>query len=144
MKLPLVNIDVAEALKELGFNWKVKYFWDCNSPDNVPYQYVGEDNYNDDTIFSSKCYYSAPEQAMAVKWFRDTHNIIITIDVNCSQNDFSFGYDWYIWRHSKYGYIEEYSTPTNCPIGEWTYSSYEEAELEGIKVAIKYLKCAKQ
>lgn len=109
MNLQIIPFEVANDLKELGFDWV------CTSDFRI-------------------------EQALVCRWFRDVHNIIITIDVNCSQNDFSYGYDWCIWRHSKYGHIEEFSIPTNMPIGEWTYDAYEEAELEGIKTAIKYLK----
>ena len=129
MKLQLVDYQTAKDLKELGFNWKVRYFWDENSPKLTPYGYNYEDNYNDDIIFESKNYYSAPEQALVTKWFRDIYGLSIET-VRLPK-----GYETCVTRIN-----DEYLDVVIGGSKFNTWPIYEEAVLEGIKKTINYIK----
>lgn len=131
-KLQIVPFDVAQDLKELGFDWGVKYaynntgvLWDAT--------YIN----NQELTSSLRYSYAAPEQTLVCKWFRDVHKLHLDVRTAFSYSLEQVYYfnemrhvvkfqDKHIWD----GFVFKNNQVNN----------YEEAELEGIREAIKYLK----
>ncbi len=134
MKLPIVDFETAKELKKLGFNELHNNCYRFDSTEEI-YVLVGENGVSYFNNQADKDGYvadiTAPEQAFVVKWFRDVHDILVYADVFdkgfLEKNKFC--YQWRIFPRTDDWFvsIEEYKT-------------YEEAELEGIKEAINYLK----
>lgn len=138
MKIPIVPFDVAKDLKELGFDWQVSWmyyymkfsneiglqFCDFLSRGiNPKYGFNFNHRYSTDT---NELPISAPEQALIVKWFRDVHKIVLNIIYTAS-----------IEKYEVSVVISDTWCYNRCiPI----FNTYEEAELEGIRETIKYLK----
>ena len=109
-----VSFEVAKLLKEKGFDWECrtrKYYpepeYDAESPNGV----------------------YAPTHQMALKWLREVHKIIITIDFDEYELE-SQG------TKVGYGYnLQLESNPREfAKISEMVYDSYEET----VEAAIKY------
>ena len=81
----------------------------------------------------------APIYQQAFRWFRDKYDIHYSIDRECSQHDFKWGYNWSLYNWT--GMFDEYLTSApNAPVGEWVYDTYEEAELACIVKLIEIVK----
>lgn len=115
MKLQIVSFDVAKDLQELGFNWRTRQTYTQLT------DWLSE---NDSEL--NRHMLKAPEQALVVKWFRDVHNLKITV---YPKRFFEDLYCLSISNKKKIIYEEKHF-----------HRTYEEAELEGIKECIKYLK----
>lgn len=84
MELKLVDKEIAIQLKELGFDWKSRSYYENDS-----LQYLEKDegsywNYNE----KSRDKYnicSAPTQALVRKWFREIHDIHVEVNVEHSK-----------------------------------------------------------
>lgn len=136
-KLPIVPFDVAEDLKELGFDWS------CSQHYNDAFD--GDIRLQD---FSTLWTYPAPEQASVAKWLRDVHDINLFVHQECIGSDeFCYTYEMkYLPKEfadckrkaTKYIYVQSFCMGFGSYSGGW--DNYEEAELEGIREAIKYLK----
>lgn len=139
MKLPIVPFDVAKDLKELEFDWYVNWmYYYAKGSDaivlqfsdylsgsvNPKYGFNFNHRYSTDT---NELPVSAPEQSLVVKWFRDVHGLDIFIRW-CSV--YYNGYVYELWKGNEFISCNEFVENL----------TYEEAELEGIKEAIKYLK----
>lgn len=156
MKLQLVDYQTANDLKELGFDWPVtKYYnhegklivnFDDSGYNEREYYFDADsfyENWNDGRRVddnNASCWgctskifkecYSAPEQALVVKWLRDVHKLDVDVSwcgkgykaciIKITPNS---GFDILI-SGSKFNF----------------YDTFEESELEGIKEVIKYLK----
>ena len=56
------------------------------------------------------------------------YDIHYSIDRECSQQDYKWGYNWSLYNYT--GIFNEYLTShPDAPAGEWVYDTYEEAEL---------------
>lgn len=122
------------AVKELGFDEPCLAIYNS---------YTKEFCYNPyPSDFSSEDVTPLPLKSQFFKWVREKYGIDSDINVNVSQHDFSKGYDWYIYAHtkSKVGHLELWSDPANMPIGEYTYDTYEQAEDALIDKIIELLK----
>lgn len=79
-----------------------------------------------------KCY--CPTHQMAMKWLREIHNRIITIDYDSYENEddsVTTGYSFSIQKKEK---------PTEYEyIHDWVYDTYEEAVEESIKYSLNTL-----
>ena len=61
-----------------------------------------------------------------------------TIETNCSQHSFEWGFDYTIYDKEKDKWLS--TEPQNCPPGETTYKTYEEAENACIDKLIEMVK----
>ena len=114
------NFEVAQLLKEKGFNWNTdkQYYLD---------KIVGDYNITDRSRNPER-YLDAPTLQMAMKWLREVHHIFIDIVSRFSMNadkDVCFSY-------SCKKLTETYKSSYEYGDGEWL--SYEEA----CEAAIKY------
>ena len=80
-------------------------------------------------------YISAPTQSLLQKWLREVHKIEVLIEADCCQQNFEYGYDFYIWN--KNDADEFWSAPDN---GNSTYKTYEEALEDGLKYVLNLIK----
>ena len=110
MNLPIVDFETTKEVEEFGFNWKCDYHYDKHGDLDGH----GRPDKLDITY--------APYQSEVVKWFRDEHDIYIEPSINLEEK-----YDNVV--------VVDY----NAEVKE-NYSTYEAAELAGIKKAIEILK----
>lgn len=155
MKLQLVNFDTAKDLKELGFDWPCYAVWNDFRPylgnePSEPYCVHFGIHQNDKNRKGCPDEYSAPEQAFATKWLREVYHIYII------PNRWSNGMTDRIQRHHltvdpqseliKFGMWRVDILVEDPDKDDWKKTitafadTYEEAEAEGIRRAIKYLK----
>jgi hypothetical protein len=114
----------ALALKELGFNEPCFKVYDTMG-------YVQDEQ----TMLNMRLdYCSAPLYQQAFRWFREKQ-YYSEITTECTQADGSIGFSWRIWKP---WLIEEWS-PENGN-DEWSYKTYEEAELECLIKLIEIVK----
>ncbi len=114
------------ALKELGFDEPcfgyyengVFIFWYDSKQDNE---------------FLLNC--SAPLKQQVFRFFRDNHQLFYTIETNCSQLSSEWGFDYTIYDKGNDKWLS--TEPQNCPSGETTYKTYEEAESDCLNKLIK-------
>jgi len=144
-KLAIVPFNIAKDLKELGFNWGVLGAYNSQGV----YWPSGYTN-NKELEFG----YAAPEQALVALWLRNVHNVHIQPNYTVfddSKYEHYVGYRLNIIIGEKgefkaYNLIlndDELNLKYNGGIMQGhgiVFASYEEAELEGIKECIKYLK----
>ncbi len=133
MEDEFVTYNQALALKELGFDEPCfgKIYADGGS-EQLSYLYKNSDQIGKVT----SC--SAPLYQQAFRWFRDKHQLFYTIETNCSQLSFEWGFDYTIFdkENDKWTSTE----PQNCPPGETTYKTYEESESACINKLIELIK----
>ena len=134
MESEFVTYCQAVAIKELGFNGPCfsLYF-----PDGVFSDMIHSFTVNSDMDKLTQCI-KAPLKQQVVKWFRDTHQLYYTIEINCSQLSFEWGFDYTIYDKGNDKWLS--TEPQNCPPGETTYVTYEEAESACIDKLIELIK----
>jgi hypothetical protein len=135
MNKEFLPYEQALSLKELGFDKPcLAWFSDRNI------RIVGvngcallslpvNSNFNGDDEFVT-----APTYSQAFRFFREKQ-YFSEILIECDQHDASIGYSWWIWKLNE---IEEYSPDKKG--FEWSYNSYEKAELECLKRLIEIVK----
>ena len=144
MEQEFVIYDQGLALKELGFdepcfaaysgdedNSSLFIYW--NDLVNMSELFISQDNCEK---FDYECL--APTFSQAFKWFRDNHQLFYTIETNCSQLSFEWGFDYTIFDKENDKWLS--TEPQNCPPGETTYVTYEEAESACIDKLIEIVK----
>lgn len=154
MKIPIVPFDVAKDLKELGFDWPCLYFHLIDHKGNSFTQTCLKGFYDEDENISLtknsnlldnhgstlNCegyeFYSAPEQALVVKWLLETHNLFVQVTPHFKQ--------WY-WDileiNNDPDSLAVYRIPKSGKfVKVHNYPTHDDAQLEGIKECIKYLK----
>lgn len=129
------NYNQSLALKELGFDepcFGVFYLipetkkWES-------YRTMNESNSNNSNFAISR-----PLKSQVFEFFRDKHNLFYTIETNCSQLSFDWGFDYTIFDKENDKWLS--TEPQNGPPGETTYNTYEEAESACIDKLIKIVK----
>lgn len=80
MQLELVDFPLAVELKSVGFNWETQdaFLYDGKlfpTPDATLYLYKQNHNWREHR-------YSRPSLELALKWFRDVHNLDYLIDTS--------------------------------------------------------------
>ena len=117
-----VSLEIANLLKEVGFNWTCRGYFD--NTEFHPNGSVECTNYN-----SSTCkYLKVPVLEVAQRWLREVKNLILLIDITPSYcNGKPMGYKFVI--HVSGG---------NHIWGEWK-DTYEEALEAGIKKALEII-----
>jgi len=84
-----------------------------------------------------------PLYQQAFRWFREKYDIHYSIDRECSQQDYKWGYNWSLYNYT--GIFNEYLTShPDAPAGEWVYDTYEEAELACIEKLIEIVELKQQ
>jgi hypothetical protein len=82
----------------------------------------------DNGVDRSEFFTLAPLFQQAFRWFREKYDIHYSIDRECSQQDYKWGYNWSLYNYT--GIFNEYLTShPDAPAGEWVYDTYEDAEL---------------
>jgi hypothetical protein len=117
-----VSFEIAKLLKEKGFDQNcATYYLDGQ----VLHHYYCE------VIPKGKQIYAAPTQAMAMKWLRRVHNIVIVIEPHKYDyiNEKNSSYVASLWQGDNY---YEYITSKNYP-------TYEEACEAAIKYCLEHL-----
>ena len=124
------------ALKELGYDEPCMGKYDTKQGDewllNI---YSGHLNIQ----FSDKskaCI--APLKSQVFEWGRNNHQLFYTIETNCSQLSFEWGFDYTIFDKENDKWLS--TEPQNGPPGETTYKTYEEAESACIDKLIEIVK----
>jgi hypothetical protein len=138
--LQIIPFDVARDLKELGFDWSVNSAYFQNNKNKSGYDDLFTthseiyENHNDTDYLYRRI--SAPEQALVVKWLRDVHNIHIQVEPHFKQ------WFWEICQlnNDTDSMAVYYVLETQRRSNPNAYKTFEQAELEGIKEVIKYLK----
>jgi len=139
MRLTAIDLEVANSLKKLDFNWHCKEGFFFEDPMSADAPGINWNN--------SQSYLSAPEQALVLKWLREVHDIHIVITQESIGSDeytyvYTFKYLPKEFQEAKrrivhYVYEESFKMSHSSYSGGW--DTYEEAELMGIKRAINYL-----
>ena len=120
-----VSFDTAKLLKEAGFD--VPCFnqytergtiWHCDCPENFN---------------KSQCVTSCPTQALAARWLREVHRIVVDATFIPSLFD---GVNW----HYFIGNMDDIVLEGGFELSERKYSTYEEAMEAGLQEAIKLIK----
>ena len=123
-----VSLEVGKLLKEAGFDWETKNWWDyCKPIDEWSLR-----NYPEAPVNWNSKYYnydcSAPTLDVAQRWLREEKDLILLIDITPSYcNGKLMGYKFVI--HVSCG---------NHIFGEWK-DTYEEAQEAGIKKALEMI-----
>ena len=120
-----VSFDTARMLKEAGFD--VPCFnqytergtiWHCDCPENFN---------------KSQCATSCPTQALAARWLREVHRIV----VNVAYIPPHVGRD--VWKYFVGG-MDDMVWPGDYEPSDRKYETYEEAMEVGLQEAIKLIK----
>ncbi len=131
-----VNYKIALALKELGFDEPCIFVHDAwGNTKNWNEDGEGEHRNSDK---NASIYYSAPLKQQVFRWFRDKHKLFHGIDNNCSQLTSEWGFDYTTFDRNNDKWTS--TEPQNCPAGETTYKTYEEAEEACIDKLIEIVK----
>jgi hypothetical protein len=129
--LQLVSYEQARKLKEIGFNWATQHYYTKHG--NWSHDMGKWIDYN-----KEKNYYSCPTVALALKWFREVHEIDCGLEFKLDDDtDTWFYVVWYADRNTKI---------LNSSLG-MEFGDYEEAESALLDALIKYVeedKCKKK
>lgn len=118
-----VSFEIAKLLKEKGFDCLCHSYFRKDNPNNLVKETCGA-NWNDAPFFTSR-----PTLQMAMKWFREVHNVVIVIDV-CRETEREGFYCWQLEDNHTGDWIE--NIVGECP-------TYEEACEEAIKYCLENL-----
>jgi hypothetical protein len=124
MNLPIVDFQTAKDLKELGFDWPVSNMYRNNESERLH----GLSQEPVDVNSQKTSVISAPTQAEVIKWLRDEKNISVIVEWYGASEEIEFEYE-------VCSFVD-----TSIMEAGYHYNTYEEAELAGIKEAIKILK----
>jgi hypothetical protein len=137
MEKEFVNYNQALALKELRFDedclgrWLSITEWEKPTGEIKLQLGVKVENYD-----KNQCL--APLKQQVFKFFRDNYQLFYTIETNCSQLSSEWGFDYTIFDKENDKWLS--TEPQNCPPGETTYNTYEEAESGCIDKLIELVK----
>ena len=119
-----VSLEVAELLKEVGFNWECRGYYDRRT---LRFNFVW--NHNEKGA-STQC--AAPTLEVAQRWLREVKNCSIMIDVfvhNLDKNNIYYTHNWIMYLDG-----ERYSG------SNWDDTRYYEVAQEaGIKKALELI-----
>ena len=148
MTKDFVPYEPALELKELGFDEPCFGKWLSSLQSNwKEYELILEMGMNEEFednrnihLLEGAC--SAPLYQQAFRWFREKYKLHYSIDYECSQHDFKWGYNYTIYNYNQVVKTdEEYITShPNAPTGEWVYETHEEAEFACLNKLIEIVK----
>ena len=117
-----VSLEVAKLLKEAGFDWECKTYYDISLYRD---EIIIEGEFHDYNFTTGNIIFSAPTLEIAQRWLRKTHHLHITI--------FSSSQESWMFRITKL-----HEKLENGAYGEDFYT-YEEAQEAGIKKALELI-----
>jgi hypothetical protein len=128
------SYEQALALKELGFDEPCfGYYVGLGDNKEDPFKLVQIQSEKGQFEWIDNVYH-APTYSQVFRWFREKQ-YYSEITTECTQVDGSIGFSWRIWKP---WLIEEWS-PENGN-DEWSYKTYEEAELTCLNKLIEICK----
>jgi hypothetical protein len=130
----LVNYDTALELNGLGFNEPCFCIYNREKALRFNNLHNPHDRDKGVKLTSNSGRYPAPTLSQAFRFFREKHHYS-DITTGCNQANEIIGFSWRIWRPWS---LEEWS-PENG-INEWSYETYEEAELACLVRLIEIVK----
>ena len=125
-----VSFEVAKLLKENGFDGECDLFYRTDESELIIHE-------------ASKIAYSQgiddecviiPTLQMAMKWLREVHNIIFSVEPHSHKGIKVTAYEFVYWHEGNYHIPYEEKYPKYHPLFGKTWDKYEEA----CEVAIKY------
>lgn len=146
MELQIVSKTIAEGLKEIGFDWECNIIYEDEEEDAIELSYymgdgsgVVKNSYLKCSNGTEDAIATAPTQALVCKWLREVHKL--TIEIEYIDSTIAHMYEATIKDSIKREYADEdMIDQASITYVISHYDTYEEAEAEGIKEAIKIIK----
>ena len=123
-----VSFDTAKMLKEAGFNCVCRKWYEWEDGEAAGWGADADCNWNVD-----KNCYSRPTQALAARWLREVHRIVVDVAYIPPH----VGRD--VWQYFVGG-IDDMVWPGDYEPSDRKYETYEEAMEVGLRKAIKLIK----
>ena len=126
MKEQLISFETAVLAKEKGFEYKERFFAHFHSDKNKLSTWTPDDWDIQNSSAWRDLEIPAPTQSLLQKWLRDTHSIIVSVDI---QDDRTY-------------FISLTAISPNSTVDNiWgNYKTYEEALENGLKEALELIK----
>ncbi len=143
MKKEFVPYDLALELRKLGFDEPCFAYYSSDGDyilgiDEVRFDTISTYDQNSNLGEDSNAC-TTPLYQQAFRWLREKYDIHYSIDRECSQHDYKWGYNWSLYNYT--GIFDEYLTShPDAPAGEWVYETHEEAELACLRKLIEIVK----
>ena len=115
-----VSLEVAKLLKEAGFDWECKTYYDISLYRD---EIIIEGEFHDYNFTTGNIIFSAPTLEIAQRWLREKWDLIITIEYNYHENAF----------------ICKVYSKAECLSILFDFPVYEEAQEAGIKKALEII-----
>ena len=125
-----VSFDTAKMLKEAGFDVPCRDFFTIEGDGNVV---ITEARSCRDHNSFEDCFISRPTQALAARWLREKHRIVVDVTFIPPSVD---GNEWQYFI----GEMDDIVWKGDFESSARKYSTYEEALEAGLKEAIKLIK----
>lgn len=120
-----VSLEISKLLKKAGFDWKCSGIYVLDSENDPEYVFSTANFTNTSKEIEGYIRVSAPTLDIAQRWLREVKNIHIEVSPNSDM--------------SAYAYSILLSWDKFWLCSPSSYSSYEEAQEEGIKQAIEMI-----
>lgn len=124
-----VSFDTAKMLKEAGFDVPCKSYYELEDGEVVRKDGVSKHDYNG--MEDAVC--SRPTQALAARWLREKHRIVVDVTFIPPSVD---GNEWQYFI----GEMDDMVWKGDFEPSDRRYKTYEEALEAGLKGAIKLIK----
>ena len=115
-----VSVEVTKLLKEAGFDWECKTYYDISLYRD---EIIIEGEFHDYNFTTGNIIFSAPTLEIAQRWLREKWDLIITIEYNYHENAF----------------ICKVYSKAECLSVLFDFPVYEEAQEAGIKKALEII-----
>ena len=124
------SFEISKILKEKGFDWMCKGYYNKDDEDKEPYFGDGEgaDNWNNQAPSVRDLWFSAPTHQMAMKWLREKHKIYAAPIQQGNYDDNSIYYTYSVAQ------IIDGRSYIHRPMSVVDKFTYEEA----VEAALKY------
>lgn len=130
------SFEIAKLLKEMGFNWKCRCYYEMsgklrgkNSGNFIDYNspLIWQNNGNDDTQL-----YSAPALDVVQRWLREVKGIHICVKADAASTNCKY-FVTVIISDTKWGNVQDENKKTIL------FITYEKAQEAGIKKALEII-----
>ncbi len=125
MNEDFIEYETASLAKEVGFDWKVIYAYNCYPNVEVPFK-----EYYSDFRNTEDFYVSAPTQSQLAKWIRERFNLLIRMYFNEEKLKFE---PCYSLINIKTGFC------TGISAEQAEFDSFEEANEESLKRTLRFI-----